>query len=235
VRAALEAFIDTMSIKLGEESRPMREVRVMIGGGHIGWLLDAVRQLNNHAPDRAHELVSIIRRLDRALDEADPKRLFAKQMTDDSVRRAALRRSRNPRHDDADVDAIEERAHEREYQKRNRDELHLGRSVDSYRLRYTKPGGAFERAFARVWMDERPVLRHILAPRGSGSVHFVEKREAEVAATVIQWLGTNVGFGFLRRALEECGYEVVEKNRHEVRARIQAEELLAMSIEDAAP
>lgn len=36
------------------------------------------------------------------------------------------------------------------------------------------------------------------------------KRERQVAATVIQWLGSNVGFSFLQVALRNCGYRIEE-------------------------
>lgn len=39
------------------------------------------------------------------------------------------------------------------------------------------------------------------------------QRDAEVAATVIQWLGSNVGWSFLSEALDRCGYKIVEKGR----------------------
>ena len=43
---------------------------------------------------------------------------------------------------------------------------------------------------------------------GDDRPHDATKREAEVAATVIQWLGTNVGFVFLEEVLKEAGYAV---------------------------
>lgn len=41
----------------------------------------------------------------------------------------------------------------------------------------------------------------------------VTPRERVIVATVIQWLGTNVGFAWLREVLDKCGYEVREKER----------------------
>lgn len=38
---------------------------------------------------------------------------------------------------------------------------------------------------------------------------WITNKEAAIAATVIQWLGSNVGFDFLRRTLAACGYKVV--------------------------
>lgn len=52
----------------------------------------------------------------------------------------------------------------------------------------------------RGW-DWRPIVR--------GPVAFVLcGRERVIIATIIQWLGSNIGFDFLRRALDRCGYEI---------------------------
>ena len=39
------------------------------------------------------------------------------------------------------------------------------------------------------------------------------ERDRIVAATVIQWLGSNVGFGFLEEALRKCGYRIERSSR----------------------
>lgn len=36
-------------------------------------------------------------------------------------------------------------------------------------------------------------------------------RDRIVAATIIQWLGSNVGFSFLENALRACGYEITRE------------------------
>ena len=36
------------------------------------------------------------------------------------------------------------------------------------------------------------------------------KRDQIAVATVIQWLGSNVGFDFLSSALERCGYKIMK-------------------------
>lgn len=38
-----------------------------------------------------------------------------------------------------------------------------------------------------------------------------DENAAAVAATVVQWLGTNVGFDFLVQTLDKAGYDVVER------------------------
>lgn len=40
---------------------------------------------------------------------------------------------------------------------------------------------------------------------------LIGQRDATVAATVIQWLGTNCGFGFLSGVLRECGYDIIDR------------------------
>jgi len=87
--------------------------------------------------------------------------------------------------------------------------------------------GRLERAFAEVWEEEA-------APnpqRGSGSglvqsllitgqnpfsmfsggtvVEKVTIRDRQLVATIIQWLGSNVGWCFLETALRRAGYKIV--------------------------
>ncbi len=40
------------------------------------------------------------------------------------------------------------------------------------------------------------------------SFEFRAQEEATLAATVIQWLGTHVGFDFVRLALRDCRYRM---------------------------
>jgi hypothetical protein len=37
------------------------------------------------------------------------------------------------------------------------------------------------------------------------------ERDRIVASTLVQWLGSNVGFGFIQEAIEKCGYKIVRK------------------------
>lgn len=71
-----------------------------------------------------------------------------------------------------------------------------------------------EAQFSKSWMaanDHSPQLPGVLHQLVPG----FHARDAEVAATVVQWLGSEVGFAFLRQALAEAGYAVTEprKNR----------------------
>ena len=103
------------------------------------------------------------------------------------------------------------------------------------RLDWPDPISRRERAFADRWMVENHAalrfgVKHGLgllvdligveyrpghSPgdwfAGSGPCWPVTRRDSRVAATVIQWLGTNVGFGFLVEALRDAGYDVVRR------------------------
>lgn len=41
----------------------------------------------------------------------------------------------------------------------------------------------------------------------------ISRREEYIVATVIQWLGTNVGWCFLNTCVERCGYRIVREDR----------------------
>lgn len=72
-----------------------------------------------------------------------------------------------------------------------------------------------EVAFAKEWQKEN-------IPGGMTETDYTldrllwdtsepSERDAVVAATVIQWLGSNVGMSFLRNALARVGMVIVEK------------------------
>ncbi len=41
-------------------------------------------------------------------------------------------------------------------------------------------------------------------------IFHITKNDRVIVATVIQWLGTNIGFNFLERTLKKCGYKIVK-------------------------
>jgi len=85
-----------------------------------------------------------------------------------------------------------------------------------------------EKAFAEEWEKEckrdacigyglgllQDLFMHV--PRqywGSSRFHakplmIINQRDALIVATVIQWLGSNVGMSFLHNALKKCGYRI---------------------------
>lgn len=74
-----------------------------------------------------------------------------------------------------------------------------------------------EKALADAWEESnknRGILQGLFI---SGGLQFDEKlelkikfRDRMVAATVIQWLGSNVGFCFLETVLKKIGYKLVK-------------------------
>lgn len=80
-----------------------------------------------------------------------------------------------------------------------------------------------EKAFYEEWMkwneplagvnNGNGILQDLFIKTGPGMfgkewILEVSHRERMIVATIIQWLGTNVGFSFLQQALARCGYTV---------------------------
>jgi len=91
--------------------------------------------------------------------------------------------------------------------------------------RCNHPCGDLERQFAYKWLEVNtrpgasvPLLVRLLDTERDGSYSFsaISQRDAHVAATMMQWLGTNVGFGFLLEVLEQAGYDVREKRKYDL-------------------
>lgn len=109
---------------------------------------------------------------------------------------------------------------------RRRKVLHRG--IDYKRTKVEYPDHTNrEKVFADEWEKEniaRPGLNYgmgilqdlmvidkspSLPPYRKLKVPFwITKRDAAITATVIQWLGSNVGFSFLTVCLRKCGYEI---------------------------
>jgi hypothetical protein len=105
------------------------------------------------------------------------------------------------------------------------DLVHVGLSAD----RIQHPSGYREKAFAEAWQraNERKglhsegVLQGLMYVTQASEVwmghpanrrgHYAEvitQRDARIVATVVQWLGTNVGWCWLEDAVKACGYEL---------------------------
>ena len=97
-----------------------------------------------------------------------------------------------------------------------------------------------ERVFMRLWEEENDphrghrgqILPALLDDQPHDLTNIlwtrppkVSQRDAHVAATVIQWLGSNVGHCFLVRALREAGYRV-DGDERRARDRTRTEPLL---------
>ena len=101
--------------------------------------------------------------------------------------------------------------------KRRRGLLH--HSLDRRRLKWER--GDLEKAFADLWEKQNDRGRYSCGTLQQLMVQFnevgytthsafeIKQRDAVIAATAIQWLGTNCGFAFLVHALRKCNYDVV--------------------------
>lgn len=77
-----------------------------------------------------------------------------------------------------------------------------------------------EKAFSDLWKQENKIESHV--NQGHGTLQnlmigtdnkilfYITKNDRVIVATIIQWLGTNIGFNFLERALKKCGYKIIK-------------------------
>jgi hypothetical protein len=70
-----------------------------------------------------------------------------------------------------------------------------------------------EKALAESWEAVNESVDVGLAPIMQTLVPDHDQAQASAAATAIQWLGSEVGFAFLQKALARAGYSVVETSR----------------------
>ena len=78
---------------------------------------------------------------------------------------------------------------------------HYHNGINKHRL----GENSLELAFAFVWQEineQRDLLECLLHTGGSGFPKELTDRDREVAATIIQWLGSPVGQDFLREVEE---------------------------------
>jgi len=86
-----------------------------------------------------------------------------------------------------------------------------------------------EKAFHDQWMEENepnPVINcghgilqdlfiegeNTFSPASNGKfIEIITHRDRMIVATIVQWLGSNVGWSFLYSALERCGYTITKK------------------------
>lgn len=79
------------------------------------------------------------------------------------------------------------------------------------RRRDGSPSAKRESAFFEQWLHEQrddgstPMCRGMFESWG---ISDETPREVAIMASLIQWLGTNVGFAFLESALKRCGYRI---------------------------
>ncbi|MDF8365091.1 MULTISPECIES: helix-turn-helix domain-containing protein [Achromobacter] len=76
-----------------------------------------------------------------------------------------------------------------------------------------------EAALANDWEEANKHRPTGIAPHMAGLVENHTQAQASAVATVVQWLGSEVGFAFLNEALKKAGYEVVDTRENSVRRR----------------
>lgn len=95
---------------------------------------------------------------------------------------------------------------------------------------------SLEKAFADAWEHENRtnggnLLEALISRHREPDqlfAHQVTRPERYVAATAIQWLGSNIGFCFLLTCLAKCGYNIVggQPNRDHYWPRFEDDEML---------
>lgn len=84
---------------------------------------------------------------------------------------------------------------------------------------YRFESNPLEKAFAIKWEELNnsrliDILEYILSAEPN-SPASVTDREREVAATIIQWLGSPVGFGFIKQVLKEAN-QLIKENTNDI-------------------
>ena len=69
-----------------------------------------------------------------------------------------------------------------------------------------------ERALARAWEAANKPQAVGLQPIMPSLIPNCTQEQATACATVVQWLGSEVGFDFLKQALSQAGYEVTDRS-----------------------
>ena len=75
---------------------------------------------------------------------------------------------------------------------------------------YENDGGSGGNILACLLVNDHGDLTSVLSDKIERLAPF-DQQSASVAATVVQWLGSNVGWCFLQESLARCGYEIVKK------------------------
>lgn len=70
-----------------------------------------------------------------------------------------------------------------------------------------------ERALARNW-ETANISPAWTSPMLLALLGKCTQDQASAAATVVQWLGTEIGFEFLKTALKDAGYDIVDTRRN---------------------
>lgn len=116
-----------------------------------------------------------------------------------------------------DYEKVESIAYE--FLREHKDEQNVG--VMLYRTK----NNPREKAFSEQWHEDNKIKTYMNYGNGLLQDLFVQvdkdtqrrrliyeitKNDRAIVATVIQWLGTNIGFSFLESALLRCGYRITK-------------------------
>ena len=91
--------------------------------------------------------------------------------------------------------------------------IHRGYQHD--RIKFDNLSSVREKVFADTWEDECKIrpginsgfgLLQDLFEKSHGFEHVITQKEAWIVATVIQWLGSNIGMCFLGEVFKKMGY-----------------------------
>lgn len=77
-----------------------------------------------------------------------------------------------------------------------------------------------EKAFHESWKEENKIQSHVnqgmgtlqnlMVGKDEKPLYYITQNDRIIVATIIQWLGSNIGFNFLERTLKKCGYKIVK-------------------------
>lgn len=71
-----------------------------------------------------------------------------------------------------------------------------------------------EAAFAKAWEEVNEVRPVGIQPILPALIPGVTQSQATTAATIIQWLGSEVGFAFLTETLGKAGYDIADTHKN---------------------
>lgn len=92
-----------------------------------------------------------------------------------------------------------------------------------------------EKYFADAWREQneaqsrfdpcKTTLAYLLSKDGGKTLPETTEREEMIAATIIQWLGSPVGSGFVREVMEKANNSLAEMKRELLKRRAGLDEL----------
>lgn len=75
-----------------------------------------------------------------------------------------------------------------------------------------------EKTFSDEWKKQNEIksfvnhgkglLQDLMFDHNQKMLHRITENDRVIVATVIQWLGSNIGFNFLETVLNKCGYKI---------------------------